>query len=184
MRLLVCAELKKDRNESKKLCKFIYLCCVWKFLGGGGRRKRENLHLRRFHCCPFQGRHRRVRKKLSTSRLRRCFRRTIQVVCNPERESFNQVNLPKRKTHFVNVSSFVVEQSECVSSRHESLFNVAQLQRIQRKHVLLFFLVFVLVPGDAFGCQDKPVRSWASWKLLKIELAKKSDKNFVFLMNF
>lgn len=155
------------RIKTKKLCKLIFFCLfffifLWfkSHLGKG-----KNLHLRHCRCCLFRGRLRRARKRLSMSRLRRCFRRTIQVACNPGRK-WRQCCLRISKfffrTYFVNVSSLAVEQSKRVSSWHESLFNVAQFQGIQRQHVFLFLFVFVLIPWDAFRCQHEPVRSRAS----------------------
>lgn len=163
----MCARTQKFlRIKTKKLCKLIFFCLFLIFFVvqnkvGVGR----NLHLRHCRCYLSQGRLQRARKMLSMSRLRRCFRRTIQVACNPAGncKMFSENFLRIFSTHFVNVSPLAVEQSENVSSRHESLLDAAQFQRIQRQHVFLFLLVFVLIPRDALRCQHEPVWSRATY---------------------
>lgn len=76
--LFVCKKLKTHRIETKSANK-----CLFMFVIEFSVVLRLYLRLRHFHCCPSRGRHRRARRRLSTSQLRRCFHKTIQVACNP-----------------------------------------------------------------------------------------------------
>lgn len=49
-----------------------------------------------------------------------------------------------------------------MTSRHESLFDVAELETVKRQHVLFVTLLFVFVPGNTFGGQHEPVISGAA----------------------
>ena len=44
-------------------------------------------------------------------------------------------------TYFVDVAQVRIEESDGMAARHESLFNIAQLEAIQVQHVFFIFLL-------------------------------------------